>query len=176
MHMALDLEIAGEVTVLDAPSAERAEARPLVRLRDSHHAVARLIAHGLRPYEVSAQTGYSLSRLSALRADPSFQELVTFYAASGAEVRADMQALMEGYSRDALQAWHEKLLDHPEDLDAAELREFAKMTADRAGYAPVQRSVNKNLNLNIAQRLDARRLEPQETLSNTPAPAPDDPC
>jgi hypothetical protein len=174
--MALDLEIAGEVTVLAGPAEARAEARPLVRLRDSHHAVARLIAHGLRPYEVSAQTGYSLSRLSALRGDPSFQELVTFYAQEGREVRADMVALMEGYSRDALQAWHEKLLDSPEELPAAEIREFAKMTADRAGYAPIQRSVNKNLNLNIAQRLDARRSAEGEKLSNTPALGEHEPC
>lgn len=153
--MALDLEIAGAVTVLDGPEDASSEARPLARLRDSHHQVARLLAHGLRPEQVSAQTGYSPSRLSTLQADTSFQELVSFYRTSRDEVRADVEAQMLLVARDAMQAWHERILDG-EPLDPQELREGAKVFFDRAGYAPVQRSVNKNLNLNIAQRLDAR--------------------
>jgi hypothetical protein len=58
--MALDLEIAGEIRELtDAELAEIAPARPpvLKRLRDSHHAVARALASGLPPQQVSSSRG-----------------------------------------------------------------------------------------------------------------------
>jgi hypothetical protein len=92
--VALDLEVAGTVYELTEPAEEAAKERPLVRLRDSHHTVARLFAHGLRPEEVSGQTGYSPSRLSTLQRDPSFQELVTFYRMDAREAKQDVEMQM----------------------------------------------------------------------------------
>jgi hypothetical protein len=179
--VALDLEVAGTVYELTEPAEEAAKERPLVRLRDSHHTVARLFAHGLRPEEVSGQTGYSPSRLSTLQRDPSFQELVTFYRMDAREAKQDVEMQMLLVAKDAMQAYHERVLDTPDLLEAAELREGAKVFFDRAGFSPVQRSVNKNLNLNIAQRLDARQAQaassdpsydPSQTPDKLPPPSP----
>ena len=71
-RMALDLEIAGPVRELAEGERGVNVAPMLKRLRDSHHAVARLLAHGLTPFQVSLQTGYSPSRISTLQADPNF--------------------------------------------------------------------------------------------------------
>lgn len=162
--MALDLEIAGVVrelteteVLVEAPS----RAPTLTRLRDSHHQVARLVAAGLRPAQIATQTGYALSRLSILQNDPAFLELVEFYRVSKDEaaIAAEARFLMIGL--DAAQAWHEDLMDGL-IVDPTEKREGAKTFLDRAGYAPVQRSLNKNVNLNIAQRMDAKIAKKDE--------------
>src|SRR5579871_5006068 len=51
----------------------------LVTLRDSHHRLARFCASGIRDAEICARTGYSQNRLSQLRTDPAFAQLVEEY-------------------------------------------------------------------------------------------------
>jgi hypothetical protein len=55
-----------------------------------------------------------------------------------------------------VQELHDRVLDRPEEIADETLINAIKVLADRAGYAPVQRSVNKNLNMNIAARMDAK--------------------
>lgn len=50
------------------------------KYRDSHHAVAKMVAIGATPSFIRQHTGYSTRRLSLLAADPTFQELVRFYS------------------------------------------------------------------------------------------------
>ena len=49
-------------------------------LRHSHHRVARLMAAGLRDFEIIEKTGYSNARLAHLKGSPAFIELVARYA------------------------------------------------------------------------------------------------
>lgn len=154
--MGLDLEIAGAVRELEPGEASKA-ARPreLARLRDSHHQVARLLAEGMRPQDVSRMTGYAISRLSWLQnQDPAFMELVEFYRQDRRDNQLEVESRFLGVAMDALQAFHERILDEPETVAAQTLLEGVKALADRAGYAPVTRSVNKNLNLNIGAKYD----------------------
>lgn len=157
--MALDLEIVGAVRDL-RPDDDSPAARPrqLTRLRDSHHQVARLIAAGLQTQEVSRITGYSISRLSWLQQqDPAFKELVEFYRQDRREEQMTIESRLLGVALDAVQTFHERMLDDPDSLAPATVLEAAKVLLDRAGYAPVTKSVNKNLNLNIGARLDAAK-------------------
>lgn len=159
MSMALDLEIAGAVREL-GPTDESPAAAPrmLTRLRDSHHQVARLIAAGQPTQEVSRITGYSISRLSWLQnQDPAFRELVEFYRQDSRDTAQAVEARLLGVALDAVQTFHERMLDEPETLSPATVLEAAKVLLDRAGYAPVTKSVNKNLNLNIGARFDAAK-------------------
>lgn len=55
------------------------------KLRDSHHEVALLFSMGMSEAEVSAITGYSHTRLSTLRNNPAFAELI-------AQKRGSMEA------------------------------------------------------------------------------------
>lgn len=156
--MALDLEITGPPRELTETDVVPSASPPTVkRLRDSHHAVAKLLARGLQPHEVSLQTGYSSSRISILQNDPTFQELLAFYRMDSERIAAEFTAKMGLVSQDILQEFHERLLDNPENIADPLLIEAFKVIADRAGFAPVQRSVNKNLNLNIGERMDEIR-------------------
>jgi hypothetical protein len=49
--------------------------------RESHHAVARLIAIGATPHHIRQVTGHSLKRIGMFANDPAFTELVAHYAA-----------------------------------------------------------------------------------------------
>jgi hypothetical protein len=150
--MALDLEIAGVVRELsEGEAALPVPARPreLVRLRDSHHQVARLFAAGLRPGAISAQTGYALSRLSILQNDPAFIELVEFYKTDARDVSREVEGIFLNVTLDSVQELHDRVLDRPEEIADETLINAIKVLADRAGYAPVQRSVNKNLNAKV---------------------------
>ncbi len=155
--MALDLEIVGVTRPLTEADEGAAKPTPLVRLRDSHHAVARYIARGILPGEISHLTGYALSRISVLQTDPAFRELVEFYRADNREVHREVEEKLALTMLDLRQEIHDRVLDAPEGIAFGELVDAFKVVADRAGYAPVQRSINKNLNLNIGERLDRAR-------------------
>ena len=154
--MALDLEIAGAVRELTAGEPkEVSRPRELTRLRDSHHQVARLIASGLRTQDVSRMTGYAISRLSWLQSqDPAFKELVEFYRQERHDVEMAVEARLLTVSLDAVQHFHEAMLDNPESVTPALALEASKVFLDRAGYAPITKSINKNLNLNIGAKMD----------------------
>lgn len=160
--MPLDLEVAGAVRELRAE--ERAvNTTPVVkRLRDSHHAVAKLLARGMTPTQVSLQTGYAPSRISTLQNDPAFQEMLAFYRQDNEAVAEAVEAQFLGVAMDAKQAIQERLLDEGEEVSLTTLNEIFKTFADRAGYAPIQRSISKNVNLNIGERLDAARKRKDE--------------
>jgi hypothetical protein len=128
-------------------------------LRDSHHGVARLLARGLAPAEVSSITGYALSRISSLQRDPSFAELLQHYRYETRDARRDLEAMYLGIATDFLQHAHERLLDEPETVSVADAVDAFKVIADRGGMAPTTRSINKNLNVNIGARLDALAAE-----------------
>lgn len=153
--MALDLEVVGEVEELPPDAVVERPVAVIKRLRDSHHSAAKLLARGMAPHQVSLQTGYSPSRLSILQADPSFQELTAYYRQNNDVVAAEVESMFLGIARDFAQELHERVLDNPENFTPSELTENFKVFADRAGFAPISRSVNKNLNLNIGDRMDA---------------------
>lgn len=163
--MGLDLEVAGavrelsEMEVLETPAAP---AQRLKRLRDTHHAAARGLARGLGVNEVSLQTGYTSARLYGLMADPSFKELVAHYAKDSREAGLDVEARFLGVALDTAQVFHERILDDPDSVTPALVLEAFKVFADRAGYAPISRSINKNVNLNLGERLDAAKRKKDE--------------
>lgn len=158
--MGLDLEIFGQPRALDAPADPVRPKQALKRLRDSHHLIARLFAAGLRPEQVSLQTTYSLGRLAALTADPSFQELVSFYVNARRDVVEMVEEKLKAVGMDFVQEAHERLLEG-EEIPMETVLAGAKLFLDRAGFAPVQRSTSKNLNVNIGARMDelAREME-----------------
>lgn len=154
----LGLEIVGAVEEVGAEEQAPAPIVPrLQRLRDSHHQVARLCATGLSDPEISFQTGYSAQRIWSLRRDPTFCELVEHYRQDRDRVAEAVEEKFRLVAEDARQIIHERLLDEGSEIPLTHALEVFKAMADRAGFAPVQRTVNKNLNLNIGERLDAAR-------------------
>ena len=167
----LDLELCGVVREVTVGDAVPKGAPPAVsRLRDSHHALARLLARGLNETECSHITGYALSRISSLKRDPLFSELIAAYRLEGRDAQRDLEAMWLGVAVDYGQHIHEQLLDNPEGVPIGVALDVFKAFADRAGMAPVTRSVNNNLNLNIGDRLDRARQArvPVEDRENKP--------
>jgi hypothetical protein len=161
--MALDLEIYGAATELtEADAPPQTPSTTLVRLRDSHHALARNLAHGMSVPDASLATGYSIPRIHILLRDPAFRELMAHYRDRTREAVLDMEQRFLGVAADAAQEIRERLETAPETVDNDTLLDIFKVMADRAGFAPVSRSVSKNYNFNIGERLDARKRRSED--------------
>ena len=57
------------------------EASVVQTLRDNHHRIARAVASGMSVTDVAATCGVTIARVSSLKADPAFAELVAHYRA-----------------------------------------------------------------------------------------------
>lgn len=157
-------EVVRELTPADLAllETERGVKAPSVkRIRDSHHAVARCVAEGKTGLEIQLITGYSASRISILKGDPAFQELVSFYAERVSEIRdqafVDTQAKLAAIGSDALDEIADRLNDKPESFDNEELESLAKLALDRTGHGPQSKSTNLNVNVDYAARVSAGR-------------------
>jgi hypothetical protein len=124
----------------------------LKRLTEMHHLIARLIAEGEAGHAIALATGYSQSRISILKSDPAFQELVAQYAADVDDVRreyfVDTTAKLVAIRNDGLERIHENILDGV--LDPRDTLDAVKMALDRSGYGPASKSQTTNLNVNYA--------------------------
>jgi len=149
----LELEIMGSIEPADLIAREdegqleTSQPPTLARLRGIHHDIARLLATGLSPAEVSAITGYSPSRISTLQNDPSFKELLSFYAQKDAEVFVDVRKRLATLGMDASAELSDRLVDKPESFTNTQLIELTKATLDRAGYNPVAKSLTASVSV-----------------------------
>lgn len=145
------------------------------KLRDSHHNIARLFASGLKLREIAEASGYSISRLSILRADPTFAELVaTYHAKNDAAIQPAVDAYLGYIHSNGLKA-ERMVADRLDEADESneriplkELLAIARDSADRVGYP--KKTVQTNLNVNFAANLEAarRRHEERQRLVNPP--------
>lgn len=131
--------------------------RPIARLRDRHHAIARYLAQGLKEGEVAAITGYCLSRISVLKADPTFQNLVKHYQEVENSAQGEFIERATLASLTALAELQERLEEAPESFSTGDLLEVTKVTADRTGHAPVTKSVSINATIGMGDRLEQAR-------------------
>lgn len=156
----ISCEVKRELTEADLAmlGMEKGVKPPLLKkLKDSHHGLARVLASGSSPGEASLVTGFSLSRISILQNDPSFQELLTHYRSVSHEVFADLQQRMTSISLDALEELRERLIDTPEELESDFLLDLVKVTADRTGHGPSSKQTQVRVNVDLAERLEAAR-------------------
>lgn len=128
--------------------------RPIQKLRDRHHLLARCVAGGMSLTEASAITGYEPSRISVLKSDPAFKELVAGYQQTKELAFADFQDRAAAVALEALNLIHEELEDSPEEVSMGQKLEIVKTLADRTGNAPISRAVNVNANIDIGDRLN----------------------
>lgn len=126
------------------------------RLSDRHHALARCIATGMKDGEAGMCTGYTPSRISILRSDPAFEELIAFYRADKGALVHDLADKMASIAKDTADILHDRLTDSPEKFSTGELQEQLKITADRTGHGPSAKTT-VNVNLNLGDRLKSAR-------------------
>lgn len=166
----LELEILGSIEPADLVCRETdgglpsSETPTLARLRGIHHDIARLLATGLTPAEVSATTGYSPSRISTLQNDPSFKELLAFYSDKEAEVFVDVRKRLAVLGLDASAELTDRLVEKPESFTNTQLIELTKATLDRAGYNPVAKSLNASVSISTDELAQLRGSVPQSNV------------
>lgn len=125
------------------------------RITDRHHALARCLATGMSATEAGLVTGYTASRISVLRGDPSFEELISFYQGEKARPVLDLQERMTSLALDATAELQDRLELEPEKVSTDQLLDTIKLTADRTGNGPKQ--TNVNVNVNLGDRMKAAR-------------------
>lgn len=144
-----DLALLGEEKGSQAPA--------LKRISDRHHSLARMLAGGMPEGEAAVYCGYSLSRVSILKDDPAFQELLAFYRENVEREYMDLHQRLSGLAQDAAAELSIRLEEKPEDISIGQLMEITKMGADRTGHGPQSSSTNLNVNVDMAGRLEAAR-------------------
>lgn len=152
---------------LAMPNIAPAPPKPLKAIRDSHHALARCLATGMSEGDASLTTGYSPGRISVLKADPQFQELLAFYRTQSTEIVADFRARMADLGMDALAELRDRLEEDPDKFSEGLLKEIVRDMADRTGHAPQRgptavTQINVNLTDRMAkarERVNARQIE-----------------
>jgi hypothetical protein len=130
---------------------------PLIKkLRESHHGLARAVAEGKSLAEISEETGYSISRISILRSDPTFAELVSYYKENLEKMRdalvTDHFKRMVGFRGDLIEEMIDRLHDSPELVSWKDLDDSLKTVADRTGMGPQTKNQNINMNIDIIEQ------------------------
>ncbi len=124
-----------------APSSAPAGARPLVRLRHSHHQLARLIAQGVEQTEIALITGYHPAYITNIQQDPQFSELVATYAGERELAFVDVLERMKTLGLTCLEELQERIALSPEKWSHREMMELAELLLikpQRAGQGASQ--------------------------------------
>jgi hypothetical protein len=129
----------------------------LKRITERHHALARNLASGMAESEAATMCGYVISRVSVLKSDPAFKELLAFYREDATRPYRDLHNRLSGLAMDAAEELSLRLEEEPDKLSVGQLVDLTKMGADRVGYGPQTSSTNINLNVDMAGRLEAAR-------------------
>ena len=172
------VEVLGPLLPADLATLDEARgstAEPLKKLRRRHHFLAQALARGEKPGDVANLHGYSASRISILQADPSFAELVNFYADKVDDKYFGMHEKMGALGEDAVDELQDRLDDAPEDFSIGQLLEVTKSLADRTGHG-VTTTTEVNVKVGLADRLAAARKRADDALASdiidiTPEPA-----
>ena len=161
----LAAEVVRGLTAVDLSAlADEKGSKPsaIKRISDRHHALARNLASGMSEGDAAVTVGLSISRVSILKADPAFQELLAFYREGVTTVYRDVHEKLSGVAATALAVIEDRLEDAPDEISMNALLEIAKLGADRTGHGPQSSNTNVNINIDMASRLEAARKRVRE--------------
>lgn len=136
----------------------------LLKIRQSHHRLAQLIALGMSNLDASRVTGYDAARVSVLRSDPAFLELVAHYSKTTETAWGEFVQIAADLSVDAMTLLRDKMEENPAQFSPSMLLEMTKVLADRTGNAPMTKSVNVSMNVDLSERM-ARAKERVRSLN-----------
>lgn len=152
-------------------------------LRYNHHMLAKAVASGRSLLECSQLTGLNISRISDLKNDPAFQELVSFYADELHQVFVNVHERMATLGTSVLEELQERFETTPESFTKRELMELFTTVADRSiptakgGPSPQANTggggANLALQINFVspQGQQVETIEAEALSAPTPAPA-----
>ena len=145
-------------------------------LRDSHHRLARAVASGMPQHQIAATCGIGYNRISVLKSDPAFADLVAHYrgmlTAEWLEAGDPVIEFLGSVRTKALAMIEDKLdaaAEAGEFLPSRDLATFAELGLDRTGYGKVNKNVN--VNVDFAANLEKARSRSARARDVTPSPA-----
>jgi hypothetical protein len=126
----LAVSVKREITPADLEALARSTPpatppRPLQRLRTAHHSLAMALAAGKSNEEAALTTGYDPARISVLKADPAFADLVAYYQQQREVQFVDVNARLAQVAMSAAEELQERLDEKPETFTNGQLREIA---------------------------------------------------
>jgi len=138
-------------------AVERGSKAPEIkRLRERHHALAKMLAQGLAPGTAGLMCGYSNSRVSILQADRAFKELIEFYRDADNERYVEHKVALAELGLDAVEEIRERLEDASDEVSLGQLMEIAKMALDRSGFGPSTKT-EVDVRVGLADRMTEAR-------------------
>lgn len=133
LHMEYCRELNGaDLELIQNPPEKGITTRPLVKLRHTHHFLARMLAEGRKNGEVALMTGYSPSRISILQNDPAFKELISYYKENVEAKYLDVHERLATLGLSSLDELQERLESEPDSFKHRELLELAEFALDRS--------------------------------------------
>ena len=122
---------------------------PLQRIRFQHHQLARLLAQGTPQVEAAMITGMDQSRISVLKNDPTFKELLDHYSSQVKEIFINVHERLAAVGLSSIDELQARLEETPDDFSLRELMELAALTLDRGGFGPSSKINHQHQHLNI---------------------------
>lgn len=128
--------------------------KTLQELKQSHHMLARVMASGVYrgDAEVATITGFSVQRITMLKNDPAFAELLAYYSDMEEEqhtlATANMHTRLAALGFDAIETLHNKLHDEPDSFNVKTLLAIVEAISDRTGHGKTS-TVNTNVSLSL---------------------------
>lgn len=112
-------------------------------MRMSHHAVARYMALGYRPFQIARLTGYTPNTVRTLSDSPAFRELIEHYSREVDARLFNFKERLEVLAEDSIDRIHSMIRDD-DDLAPEFIRKVMNDSLDRSGHAPVLKSEVKS--------------------------------
>jgi len=151
--------VAEDLVELRKHELPTSQPQPVAKIRPSHHLLAQLLAGGKHTdIEVAAITGYTTSRISILKKDPAFKDLMAFYQKQVVEAFGDVVEKFKRLTTDALAVAQERLDESPEMISTKDLVSLITVAGDRAGFNPTTKKQVSHIVLTAAD-IDAMKKE-----------------
>lgn len=149
----------------DLEDLDKIQERPssIKRIRDHHHLIARLIAQGRRTTDVAREVGMSISRISILKGDPAFRQLIETYRDSYSQIHEavyhDVKKTAALLLQHTLQQRVDQYEEDPDSLSPEQVRadgEFAQSVIDDkiTKVATIHGKAEDFANLSVAEQFE----------------------
>ena len=132
----------------------------VLRLRHTHHMLARAVAEGKSNIEAAALTGYAPQTVASLRGDPAFAELVAHYKVQVDDLFASIQDRIGALGVSFLDELQHRLETKPESFSIGQLQKLAESLLDRS-IAPSKGAIKGAAPSAISVRIDFTAPEPK---------------
>jgi len=116
-----------DVPLLLAPPPVGSTAPSVQKMRHQHHLLARTLAEGHSHAAAALITGFSVSRISILSSDPTFQHLLQHYTDNKDLIFTDLMERMKTLGLSTLEELQARLDEKPDEWSKRELMDLAEL-------------------------------------------------